>query len=759
MKAIKRVIIVFTLAIINCFGNVICSQNCVFYTDIKGVSRKLISVDSLCYIYTNGSFSNVKEGIFNYRNLLFDNCVSNVSPVYINENGKLCSVLNKIIIKLKSNISIKDEINKLDILEYSIEPSLPNMYIVSFSSKVDVFTISNVLSGHNGVEYCVPDFVNTIHYNSPSTINQFNVQQWGIQNNITHIDANVVPAWGITQGDSTIKVAVMDMGVYLNHPNLAGNLVPGYDATLTPDGALNGNCVFDSPHGTMCAGIIAAHPVSGNLMSGVAPNCKIMPIRISLVDATYIPDDALCRAFGYAYNNNADIISCSWESDSEILEDIISNVTTNGRNGKGIVVVASSGNDNTNVLQNPASLQGVISVGAITRGGERWISSYSNTEGSNYGSSLDMVAPGDSIYSCFYGQSNLGDRPTIYYNTVSGTSFAAPFVAGAAALLLSANKDLTLEQVTEALFTTCRKLSGFSYSNSFCAPYGSRDLNEETGYGLLDCFLAITHILPKIVGPDAVVDNIESFSIDNLPSGSSIDWWESSGGFYLNNQTNSSLLLPNAGLRENNTFPGVLHASVRLETGLMINLSKDIFYVYSGVQSSSELMQGSFTPFNGECYLEPEPYGASDYFWEIDNGWEVYSFNNNATFTNRIAFPYSGNVTVTVTYKDYTGNDSQISKLFYVGDDEFSCFSVFPNPSSSFINIASKTDEINTKAVSNTIVSWRLYNEQGILVMLNQYNEAISQAAIDVSSLREGRYVLLISNGEKWYKYKIIKSI
>jgi len=758
MKPFKLLVIILTLTAINCTSNFAYGHESVIYKDINGVSRKLVCVDSLCFVHSSGEFVSSKESLYQSK----EKCNSNVFPVYLNDKGKLCSVLNKIILKLKSDRSIKNEILKLGIQDVIIEPSLPNMYIVSFDNNVDVFTISSKLSALDDVEFCVPDFVNKIENNSASTGNyQYSPLQWGIKNNTNNIDANVLNAWGITRGDSTIKIAVMDMGVYLNHPNLYGNLVPGYDATLSNDGALNGDCVYDSSHGTFCAGIIAAHPISGNLMSGVAPNCKIMPIRLFLNGAIYVPDDAICRAFNYAYNNNADIISCSWDTDSEILESIINYISQSGRNGKGTVVVAASGNANSSITHTLASSQNVISVGAIDSEGTRWTTTGFIIEGSNYGSSLDLVAPGDNIYSCYYGRDESAEgKPTIFYNTGSGTSFAAPFVAGAAALLLSVNRDLTLAQIKEALLSTCRKLNGSGYSYNLSSLYGRRDTNEETGYGLLDCYSAIQHIMPEIVGPDAVAGNSETFYINNLPPDATVDWWESSGGFYLSNQTTPDISLPNAGLLEYNSFPGVLHASVRLANGYVINITKEVFYIYSGIQASNNLLQGYFSPFEGECYLDPEPYGAYDYFWEIDNGWEVYSFNNHATFTNRIAIPYSGNVTVTVTYRDYTRNESQISKQFYIGGDEFSCFSVFPNPSSSLINITSKIDEINTKTISNVnpIVAWRLYSEQGTLVIQNQGEIEQVQASIDISSLREGRYILLVSNGEKWFEHKIIKT-
>ena len=192
-------------------------------------------------------------------------------------------------------------------------------------------------------------------------------------------------------------------------------------------------------------------------MVGVASGCKIIPIRHSWCHFNNaligLWDDVLVNAVYYAYDTaRADVISNSWGPlTSSVQRDVIAEALTLGRDGKGCVVVFASGNENSTLMDLYfQSIPDVIAVGAINSTGKR-------ANFSNYGSDLDVVAPGVSIPSTdiqgSYGHSS-GD-----YSNSDGTSFAAPHVSGVAALVLSVNPNLTGKQVVYIIESTAQKIS------------------------------------------------------------------------------------------------------------------------------------------------------------------------------------------------------------------------------------------------------------------------------------------------------------
>ena len=224
-------------------------------------------------------------------------------------------------------------------------------------------------------------------------------EQWGLKNTLNNgVDISICDAWQISTG-SNVKVAVLDQGIDLTHPDLAGNIHSlSYDCE-------NGTSpqVVRGEHGTACAGIIGAVKNTTGVV-GVAPNCKLMSISNSFGVNTL---SRITRANGinWAWKNGADVISNSWASavQFEVIDNAIDSAVVRGRNGLGCVVVFSSGNKNTSVSY-PAYLSNVLAVGAIDRCGKRagridiipnscdpWPDN--SQPGSSYGTDLDVVAP------------------------------------------------------------------------------------------------------------------------------------------------------------------------------------------------------------------------------------------------------------------------------------------------------------------------------------------------------------------------------
>lgn len=240
-------------------------------------------------------------------------------------------------------------------------------------------------------------------------------------------------AHAISQGAGVV-VAVIDTGVQLTHPDLAGHLTAAridfVDGDDVPEDVFSGGNDYGAGHGTHVAGIIHL----------VAPQAQIMPIRVLDTDGRGY-SFVIAEAILYALENGADVINLSLgmpESSSYFLEDIIDEAAA-----QGVVVVAAAGNLNNTRKQFPAAADCALGVTAIDP--NRVKASFAS-----YGNWVSLAAPGVGIHSTL---------PVDGYGSWSGTSMAAPFVAGQAALLLSLEPGLTVVQVADLMGGTAAPLN------------------------------------------------------------------------------------------------------------------------------------------------------------------------------------------------------------------------------------------------------------------------------------------------------------
>lgn len=239
-------------------------------------------------------------------------------------------------------------------------------------------------------------------------------------------------AWDITRGSSNVVVAVIDTGIQLDHPDLDDKLVSGYDFVgndSTPD---DGN-----GHGTHVAGTIAAETDNGVGGAGFCPECQLMPVRALNNSGSGSLAD-IARAITYAADNGADIINMSLGgAGSSTLQRAIDYAWD-----KGVFLTCAAGNSGRNSRYYPAGYDNCFAVASTTTSDQR--SSFSN-----YGTWVDIAAPGSSIYSTY--------RDSRYGN-LSGTSMATPHVAGLAGLL--ASQGLTNTQIRDQLCSTADQING-----------------------------------------------------------------------------------------------------------------------------------------------------------------------------------------------------------------------------------------------------------------------------------------------------------
>ncbi|WHH58740.1 DVUA0089 family protein [Petroclostridium sp. X23] len=296
---------------------------------------------------------------------------------------------------------------------------------------------------------------------------------WGLKN------IHAEQAWKKTTGSSDVILAIIDTGVQLDHPEFADKIFIGaYDATgegipgIDTDG-----------HGTHVAGIAGDNGRNGKI-AGVAWDCPIMPIRVAnefgKISTSYLIE-ATSHVAEYIeqYPDKRIVINMSigGRGYNFAFKDAIDKALENG-----VVFVTSAGNDDKRVPSYPTSYNGVIAVAASTPKNTRTV--FSTT-----GPWTSVAAPGEKIYSTLYDP--FDDERT--YEFMDGTSMASPYVAGAAALLLSEHPELTPAQVKTQLEKTAQG-NGFT---------------EELGYGVIDMEAMLGDIQPVDYGSLKVKTNIK----------------------------------------------------------------------------------------------------------------------------------------------------------------------------------------------------------------------------------------------------------
>jgi membrane-anchored mycosin MYCP len=279
----------------------------------------------------------------------------------------------------------------------------------------------------------------------------------------------------VSQG-AGVTVAVLDSGVDTVNPQLAGQVVAGGDM-LDSTGDGRTDCVG---HGTAVASIIAARPMPGAGLSGLAPAARILAIRVSdridngegvtgsgdLQDLVDGIKEAVRRRPGVMN------LSISTTADNPDLRAAIQSALD-----ADIVVVAAAGNyhDRGDPRPYPASYDGVVGVGGIGADGQR-------VAKSQVGSYVDIVAPGDAV---------IGAAPGSGHVTNQGTSFATPFVAATAALIRAKWPQLDRAEVVRRLLATADPAAGARPSPDY-------------GYGVVNPMRALTELLPPVAGVAAI---------------------------------------------------------------------------------------------------------------------------------------------------------------------------------------------------------------------------------------------------------------
>lgn len=355
------------------------------------------------------------------------------------------------------------------------------IYELQYSNPLDPYDVCKQLMKNPEIEYACPIFIRYTNFtpNDPLTVNQYY---------LTNIFA--YQAWDVSLGDSTVTIAIIDSGIDYTHPDLSDNIADGkYDfvGDVTYTDVQTGNWKEDedpkpssnsNTHGTHVTGCANAVTNNGIGIASISANCKYIPIKVGAdnpnVGGIYRGYEAIL----YAARKGAKVINCSWGGPgySPAEQDIINQAVA-----LGSVVVVAAGNDGLNLNsypQYPANYENVICVGATTQAEK--VASFSN-----YGHSVTVFAPGQTIFSTIPGNR---------YTNYDGTSMASPIVAGLAGLVRSVFPQYTPKQVYHQIRSTV---------DNFVSNIADRPLY----FGRINAYKAVTFNNPKF--PDRKISGCE----------------------------------------------------------------------------------------------------------------------------------------------------------------------------------------------------------------------------------------------------------
>ncbi len=405
------------------------------------------------------------------------------SNIKVLENGEIKYLSNIIVVKLKETpsvysgkfvelpYSVKNYLSKFKLNSSeavfpdkvnSSKTDLGKIVLVKYDSDDDPLTVASILSKSIDIEWAEPKFLYEPEFipNDPSYSSQWNLSK---------IQASL--AWDINKGDTNIVIGIVDTGTDWDHPDLSANIwknkdevsgngvdddgngfiddIRGWDfggLSGTPDN----NPMEDRPdHGTHVSGIASAVTNNSLGVASIGYKCKIMPVKTSQDNIRSATGQALI-AFGYegivyASDNGARIINCSWGGGAY---SIFGQETINYAVSQGSLVVAAAGNSGGQNNNYPSGYNFVLSVASTN-------SDDTKSSFSTYGTTVDVSAPGNLIYSTWQNDT---------YATLSGTSMATPLTAGLAALVASQFPNYTALQIGEQVRVNSDNIDGINPS-------------------------------------------------------------------------------------------------------------------------------------------------------------------------------------------------------------------------------------------------------------------------------------------------------
>ena len=346
----------------------------------------------------------------------------------------------EVIVRLASSEAITDVLDRYDLGKVDTLLASANIYLLAGDDDIQEDNVLQEMARDPAVQWADLNYVSEVPADPEG--NPYRTWKWGSNDDSGYVNqtafqqVNLLPAQSHYSGDGVI-VAVLDTGIDAGHPAFAGRLLAGRD--MVSDDAVP----QDGPEAGEETGLAHGHGthVSG-IITRIAPQSKLLPVRVLDVNGrgnTYV----LAYAIEWAVDNGADVINLSLgsEFDSQVLGDAIA-----AAQARGVVIVAAAGNDGGEIPQYPANFPGVISVTAVDGSDHK-------ADFANFGASwVDLASPGVGITS------TVPVSAPVLYAAWSGTSMAAPFAAGAAALVRQQRPTASPAAIAAQLIAAGRNL-------------------------------------------------------------------------------------------------------------------------------------------------------------------------------------------------------------------------------------------------------------------------------------------------------------
>lgn len=402
-----------------------------------------------------------------FNDLLGSNTVSPLRQKGSKSGPMLYSFGDRIVDLAKANTTNKSVFKRLATGQR--KPSKIDLQIATLS-------MAKKISSNPCIEYATPNYrrYKSLTPNDPKYSDQWHYEK-----------INLPGAWDTTTGKDTIKVAVLDTGIAPNHPDFnLKHTNDGYDFVSDADNSLDGDGIDNDPtdncydsHGTHVAGTVGAITDNSVGVAGVDWNAKIMSVRVLGCSGgtDYDIAQGILYAAGLENDSNqtvarADVINMSLGGPyaDQVTADAIAKAVD-----AGVIVIAAAGNESTSIPSYPAAYDGVISVSATDR--DNQLAGFSN-----YGSKIDIAAPGVEILSTFVSSEN---NTVIHdYRSLDGTSMAAPHVAGVASLMKAVYSGMNQDIFEDILI-----------SGNITEDLGDSGRDDNFGFGLIDAKKAVEY--------------------------------------------------------------------------------------------------------------------------------------------------------------------------------------------------------------------------------------------------------------------------
>jgi len=459
---------------------------------------------------------------------------------------------DQIVVKFKPDVSraaIESILTEAGVRLLKEYPGSPPAFLlqVTRSAGKNPIKVANALAEREEVAYAEPNLVNRFQsFYIPQDAyfdRQWHLRSWDGPELVADADVSATEAWDVTRGSRNVVIALIDDGFDLSHPDFTGQ-----GKVVNPKDYVDGDSnpfpvtAHGDYHGTPCAGVALAEE-NGQGVVGVAPGCAFMPVRFPLS----ADDDFLWEIFDYV-GKRADVISCSWGPPpvyaplGQLLTDKFHELaTTGGPRKKGCVIVFAAGNynaplndpNNTGfrwrhpvygiqetkgaILNGNAAHPDVIAVAASTSLNKKAVYS-------NWGREISVCAPSNNFHPLNpqtplpgrgiwttdneqFGEGFTGGSR--FTGRFGGTSSATPLVAGIAALVISANPDLTAAQVKQILQETADKITDPDPDPILGLKKGSYDANghsEWFGFGRVNAAKAVQRAWQQRVDTTGISD-------------------------------------------------------------------------------------------------------------------------------------------------------------------------------------------------------------------------------------------------------------